>query len=114
MEKGIYIAKIGETGAKALHLDEDAVQSATLSRMFEAKAARDTATKATAARRAHKADRRMNHLVHDCSRLTATMALVILTSVYGLPVALATMIGCAGLLIYRVGRYFGGVRNAQD
>ena len=37
MEKGIYIAKIGETGAQALHLDEDAVQSATLTRMFEAR-----------------------------------------------------------------------------
>ena len=54
----------------------------------------------------------MNHLVHDCSRLTATMAIVILTSVYGLPVALATVIGCAGLMIYRVGRYFGGERCA--
>lgn len=108
MDKGIYIARVGENSAQALHLDEDAVQSATLHRMFEAKAARDTATKATEARRAQKAERRMNHLVHDCSRLTATMALVILTSVYGLPVALATVIGCAGLMLYRVGRYFGG------
>lgn len=112
MDKGIYIARVGENSAQALHLDEDAVQSATLTRMFDAKAARDTATKATAARKTQKAERRMNHLVHDCSRLTATMALVILTSVYGLPVALATVIGCAGLMIYRVGRYFGGERCA--
>lgn len=112
MENGIYIAKIGETGAQALHLDEDAVQSATLHRMFEAKAARDTATKATAARKMQKAERRMNHLTRDCARLTATMGLVILTCIYGLPMALATVIGCAGLMIYRVGRYFGGERRA--
>ena len=108
MDKGIYIARVGENSAQALHLDEDAVQSATLHRMFEAKAARDTTTKATAARRAQKAERRMNHLTRDCARLTATMGLVILTSVYGLPMTLATVIGCAGLMIYRVGRYFGG------
>ena len=36
----------------------------------------------------------------------------VLTSVYGLPVALATVIGCAGLMIYRVGRYVGGERRA--
>lgn len=112
MENGIYIAKIGETSAQALHLDEDAVQSATLHRMFCDKAARDTTTKATAARKAKKAERRTNRLTRDCARLTATMALVILTSVYGLPVALATVIGCAGLMIYRVGRYFGGERRA--
>ena len=112
MDKGIYIARVGESSAQALHLDEDAVQSATLSRMFEAKEARDTTTKATAARKTQKAERRMNRLTRDCARLTATMAIVILTSVYGLPVALATVIGCTGLMIYRVGRYFGGVRNA--
>lgn len=112
MDKGIYIARVGENSAQALHLDEDAVQSATLHRMFEAKAARDTATKATAARKTQKAERRMKSLTRDCARLTATMALVILTSIYGLPVALATVIGCAGLMIYRVGRYFGGDRRA--
>ena len=108
MDKGIYIARVGENSAQALHLDEDAVQSATLHRMFEAKAARDTATKATEARRAQKAELRMNRLTRDCGRLTTTMGLAILTCIYGLPVALATVIGCAGLMIYRVGRYFGG------
>lgn len=112
MDKGIYIARVGENSAQALHLDEDAVQSATLARMFDDKAARDTATKATAAQRAQKAERRMNRLTRDCGRLTTTMGLVILTSVYGLPVALATVIGCAGLMIYRVGRYFGSERCA--
>lgn len=112
MDKGIYIARVGENSAQALHLDEDAVQSATLNRMFADKTARDTATKATAARSAKKAERRMNRLTRDCARLTVTMALVILTSIYGLPVALAAVIGCAGLMIYRVGRYFGGERRA--
>lgn len=112
MDKGIYIARVGENSAQALHLDEDAVQSATLHRMFCDKAARDTATKSQQARRTQKAERQMNRLTRDCARLTATMALVILASVYGLPVALATVIGCAGLMIYRVGRYFGGERRA--
>ena len=112
MDKGIYIARVGENSAQALHLDEDAVQSATLSRMFNDKAARDATVKATADQRAKKAERRMNHLTRDCARLTVTMGLVILTSVYGLPMALATVIGCAGLMLYRVGRYFGGERRA--
>lgn len=112
MDKGIYIARVGENSAQALHLDEDAVQSATLSRMFADKTARDTAVKATAARSAKKAERRMNRLTRDCARLMVTMGLVILTSIYGLPVALATAIGCTGLMIYRVGRYFGGEQRA--
>ena len=107
MKEGVYFAEVGESSCKAMHLDEDAVQSRTLSTMFQRKEEKETAIRSAAARTAKIERARWNHLVRDCTGLTAVSAVAYAVYRLGLPAAVAAITVCTGLMIYRLGKFYG-------
>jgi hypothetical protein len=111
-ENGLYVARITDDGAKAMHADENAVCDAQTDRMFkdrdkeretlhkEVKEAQERANKAAAKRK-----RKLLYLAKDCLSLGGTAFLVMLTYRFGQMVAIAAVTGCIVAAMCRVMNY---------
>lgn len=120
-ENGLYVARITDDGAKAMHADENAVCDAQTDRMFkdrdkereiqhrEVKEAQERASKSAAKRK-----RKILYLAKDVLSLCGTAFLVMLTYRFGQMVAIAAVTGCIVAALCRVANYYEKEINKND
>lgn len=118
-EKGLYMASITDEGTKTMHADETAVEDAQIGKMFKQQDKDRKGAKQVAAEDQRKADRqaamqkrRRCCMVKDVAAMLIAAALVLLTYVYGLYIAIAAVTACIVAAVSRVIGYVEAGRTA--
>lgn len=117
-EKGFYMASVTDEGVKTMHADETAVEDAQIGKMFKQQDKDRKGAKQVAAEDQRKADRqaavqkrRRCCMIKDVAGLLIAAALVCLTHVYGLYVAIAAITAC---IVAASCRVIGYVEAGRD
>lgn len=118
-ENGLYMANVTDEGTKTMHASEDAVCDAQIGKMFKQQGQSRKNQEQTASEDQRKANwqaamqkRRRSCMVKDVAGLVTAAALVYLTYLYGLYIAIAAITACIVAASCRVIGYVEAGRDA--